>query len=85
MTTNEKLTRFRKSGEKIVEMVKGSELPSVQGTQYYEEYLVLRERVPRRTDRPSVRELGTNGNHATIVQLYNNGSSDSQINPGLNG
>ena len=30
--------------------------------------LVVRERVPIRTERPSVREPGTNGNHAPIGQ-----------------
>ena len=33
-----------------------------------EEDLVVRERVPRRTERSSVREPGTNGNHAPIGQ-----------------
>ena len=40
-----------------------------------EEDLVVRERVPIRTERPSVREPGTNGNHAPIGQAQNNGSS----------
>ena len=40
-----------------------------------EEDLVVRERVPSRTKRPSVRETGTNGNHAPIGQAQNNGSS----------
>ena len=33
-----------------------------------EEYLVVRKRVPSRTERPSVREPGNNGNHAPIGQ-----------------
>ena len=37
--------------------------------------LVLRDRVPIRTERPSVRELGTNGNHAPIGQVQNDVSS----------
>ena len=42
-----------------------------------DEDLVVRERVPIRTDRPSVREPGTNGNHAPIGQAQNDGSSDN--------
>ena len=42
-----------------------------------EEYLVVRERVSSRTERPSVREPGTNGNHAPIGQAKNNGSSSN--------
>ena len=40
-----------------------------------EEDLVVRERIPSRTERPSVREPGTNGNHAPIGQAQNYGSS----------
>ena len=40
-----------------------------------EEYIVVRERIPSRTERPSVREPGTNGNHAPIGQAQNDGSS----------
>ena len=40
-----------------------------------EEDLVVRERVPSRTERPSVREPDTNGNHAPIGQAQNDGSS----------
>ena len=40
-----------------------------------EEDLVVRERVPSRTDGPSVREPGTNGNHAPIGQAQNDSSS----------
>ena len=40
-----------------------------------EEDLVVRERVPSRTERPSVREAGTNGNHAPIGQSHNDGSN----------
>ena len=38
---------FRKSRERIVGRVKGSESPSVQGIQYSEEDLVMRWRDPR--------------------------------------
>ena len=40
-----------------------------------EEDLVVRERVPSSNERPSVREHGTNGNHAPIGQAHNDGSS----------
>ena len=53
-------------------------MPSFQGPQSYEEDLVVRERVPRRTEGPSVIEPGTNWNHAPIGQAQNYGSSDSQ-------
>ena len=39
------------------------------------EDLVVRERVPSRTERPSVRYPFTNGNHAPIVQAQNDGFS----------
>ena len=55
LTNNEKLTNFRKAREKNVGKVKGSDFPSVQGPQSYEEDLVVRDRVPSRNDRPSVR------------------------------
>ena len=40
-----------------------------------EEDLVVRERVLSRTERPSAREPGTNGNHAPIGKAQNDGSS----------
>ena len=40
-----------------------------------DEDLVVRERFPSRTERPSVREPGTNGNHAPIGQAQNDISS----------
>ena len=49
LTADEKSTHFRKVREKIVGRFKGSESPSVQGTQSSKEYLVVRERVPIRT------------------------------------
>ena len=52
MTADEQLTRFIKAREKIVGRVKGKESPYVQGPQSYEENLVVRERVPIRTERP---------------------------------
>ena len=75
LTADEQLTRFSKAREHIVGRVKGTELPSVQGPQSSVEDLVVRERVPSRTDIPSVREPGTNGNHAPIGQEQNDGSS----------
>ena len=54
-TADEQLTRFSKSREQIVGRVKGTESPSVQGPQYSEKDLVLRERVLSRTEIPSVR------------------------------
>ena len=71
LTDDDQLTRFSKAREQIGGMVKGTESPSVQGTQSYEEYLFVRERVPRRTDRQSVRETDTNGNHEPIDQAHN--------------
>ena len=50
-------------------------MPYFQGPQYSEEELVVRERVPSRTERPAVREPGTDGGHAPIGQEHNNGSS----------
>ena len=78
LTADERLTCFSKAREQIVGRFKGSYLTSIQGPQYYEEDLVVRESVPSRTERPSVREPGTNGNHAPIGQAHNEGSSDSQ-------
>ena len=49
LTADEQLARFSKAREQIVWRVKGIELPSVQGTQSYEEYLLVRVRVPSRT------------------------------------
>ena len=40
-----------------------------------EKDLVLRESVPIRTERPSFRDPGTNGNHATIGKAQNDSSS----------
>ena len=78
LTANDQVPRFSKAIEKIVGRVKGSELSSVQGPQSYEEDLFVRDRVPSRTERPSVREPGTNGSHAPIGQAQNNVLSDSQ-------
>ena len=68
LTSDERLTRFIKAREKILGRVKGSESPSVQGTQSSEEDLVLRGRVPSRTYIPSVIEPGTDENHVPIGQ-----------------
>ena len=70
LTDNDWLTRFSKAREKIVGKVKGTEPPSVQGTQYSEEVLVLREMVPIRTERISLREPVTGGNHAPIGKSH---------------
>ena len=78
LTTNEKLTRFSKDRHQILGRVKELESPYVQGPQSSEEDPVLRDRVPKRTERPSVREPGTNGNHAPIVQAHNYGYSDNR-------
>ena len=77
LTADEQLTRFRKAREQIVGRIKGTESPSVQGPQSSEEYLVVMERVPSRTEMPSVREPGSNGNHAPIGQAQNSGYSDN--------
>ena len=78
LTSDERLTGFSKARVKILGRVRGSESPSVQETQSSEEELFVRERVTIRTERPSFREPGTYGNHATICQSQNDGSSDSQ-------
>ena len=52
LTVDEQLTRFRKSREKIVGRFKGTESPSVKGPQSSEEDLVVKERVPSRTEIP---------------------------------
>ena len=74
LNANEQLTRFSKARQKIVGRVKGTESPSVQGPQSSEEDRVVRERVPSRTERPSVREPGTNGKHVPIGQEQNGSS-----------
>ena len=55
LTFDEQLTRYSKAREQILGRVKGSESPFFQGTQYSEEDLVVTERVPSRTERPSIR------------------------------
>ena len=77
LTADERVTRFRKDRDKIVGKVKVAESPSVQGLQSSEEDLVLRERVPRKTDRISVRKTGTNGNHDPTGQTQNDDSSEN--------
>ena len=68
LTADEQLTFFSKAREQIVGRVKGTESPSVQGPRSYKEDLFVREGVTSRTERSSVREPGTNGNHAPIGQ-----------------
>ena len=75
LTADEQLIRFSKATEQIVGRVKVTESPSIQGPQSSEEDLFVRERVPSSTEIPSVREPGTNGNHASIGQAQNGGSS----------
>ena len=57
LTIDDQLTRFCKAREQIVGRVKGKKSSSVQGPQSSEKDLVVRERVPSRTEIPSVREL----------------------------
>ena len=52
LTADEQLTRLSKDREQIVGRVKVIELPSVQVPQSSEEDLVVRERVPSRTEIP---------------------------------
>ena len=78
LTADEQLTRFIKAREQIVGRVKGTESPSVQGPQSSKKDLVVRDMVPSRTERPSVREPGNNGNHAPIGQAQNSGSSGNR-------
>ena len=75
LTADERLTRFSKSREQILGRVKGAESPYVQGLQSSEGDLVLRERVTGNTERPSVREPGTDRNHAPIGKSQNGGST----------
>ena len=75
LTADEQLIRFSKAREKIVGRVKVTESPYVHGPQSSEEDLVVRERFPRRTEIPSVREPGTNGNNEPIGKAQNSGSS----------
>ena len=81
LTADDRLTSFSKYRGKSLGRVKGAESPSAQGTQSSDEDLDIKERVPIRTDRPSLRETVTDGNHVTIVQAHNNGFSDSQEIP----
>ena len=53
LTADDWLTLFRKDIEQIVGRVKGSEPPSVHGTQSYKEDLVVRDKFPIRTERQS--------------------------------
>ena len=81
LTEDERLTRFRKTRDKIVGRVKVSESPYVQGPKYSDKYLEVRDRVPSSTEKPSFREPSTDGNHVPVGQAQNNGSSDSQETP----
>ena len=68
---------FRKSREGILGRVKVTELSYIQGPKSSKEDLFVRDVVPTRTERPSVREPGTDGNHAPVSQVCNNSLSDS--------
>ena len=73
LNADEELTRFRKARDQIVGRVKGSESTYVQGPQSSEEDLVVRERVPSRTEIPQSENLELMGNmnplikHRTVV------------------
>ena len=67
----ERSTHFSKARDQIVGRFKGSEYPFSQGHQYYKEYLVVRERVPIRNERPLVSETDTYENNAPIGQVRN--------------
>ena len=75
LSVDERLICFRKTREKILWRVKVSESPYVQGTQYSEEDLFVREMFTSRTERLSVIEAVTDGNHAPVVQANNYSSS----------
>ena len=62
---------------RIVGRAKGEESISVQGHPSSDEDLFVREKVPRRTERPSVRKPGINGNDVPIGQAQNYGSIDN--------
>ena len=59
--------RFKKNINQIVGRVKVVETPYIKGNQYSEEYLVVWDRVPSITQRPSVIDPGTNRSHVTVV------------------
>ena len=77
LTADDQLTCFSKYREQILWRAKGAYLTYVQGTQSSEEDLFTREMVPRSTERPSVREPGTNENHETVSQSYNDDYSEN--------
>ena len=68
---NEQLTLFIKSIDKIVSRFKVEESPSVQGLQYSEKDLLVRERVTSRTEMLSVIEPFTDGNNAPMPHSAN--------------
>ena len=81
LTANEWLTSFRRDRELVVVRFKVSEFPSVKGPQYYEEDLVVRERVPSRTEMPSSNEPGIYGDHIPIGPERNVNSSEHKERP----
>ena len=78
LTTDERLTHFIKAIYQILGRLKRSEYPSIKGPQSSEEGLVVREKVPSRTERPQVREPGTNDNHVTVCQSHNISYSENR-------
>ena len=75
------MTHFRISRERVVGRFKVPESPSVQGPQYFGEDLVVKDRVPISTERPSVIEPVTYGKHDIIFQACNDipGSNRQEI------
>ena len=70
LTTDGRLTRFRKVRDRIVGRVKGSDSPCVKGTQYYEKDLVVWEMGTIRNESSSVSKSSTNWNHAGKIFRY---------------
>ena len=75
LTYDERSARFIKYREHIVGKSIRAEMPSVQGHKSSEEDLVIRERVPIKTEIKQDNNTGNNGIHATIVQVHNDGYS----------
>ena len=76
LTANDFLACYIKSRARILGRFKGAGSTSIQGPHYYEGEIVVLEKVPSSTERPSVRELRTNGNREPIYQVRNDGSTN---------
>ena len=86
LIANYRLIGFSKNKEQIVGRIKRLDLPYVQGPQYWEGNLVVMEKDLISTEKPPIREPGTNGNHAHVCQAVNDSySANNPRNPGLNG